>query len=141
MSVPFPRSGPRRAGGEAVLPPDEARHLTRVLRLGLDDEVAIFDGRGHEWDGTAYVGAGSVCGRPADEPVRVTAVGILKGDKMDDVVRDATMMGVAAIAPVVSARTIARRQRRRPMGARRALVGQAVPPRRRAGHCARQAAV
>ena len=31
---------------------------------------------------------------------------VLKGDKMDDVVRDATMMGVAAIEPIVTARTI-----------------------------------
>ncbi len=35
---------------------------------------------------------------------------VLKGDGMDGVVRDATMMGVAAIAPVASARTIAKRQ-------------------------------
>ena len=33
---------------------------------------------------------------------------VLKGDKMDDVVRDATMMGVAAIEPIVTAHTIAR---------------------------------
>ncbi len=31
--------------------------------------------------------------------------GVLKGDGMDDVVRDATMMGVAAIEPVVTAHT------------------------------------
>jgi 16S rRNA (uracil1498-N3)-methyltransferase len=33
------------------------------------------------------------------------AQAVLKGDKMDDVVRDAVMLGVAAIQPIVTART------------------------------------
>ena len=37
-------------GDETVtLPRDEAEHLTRVLRLGVGDTVAVFDGRGHEF--------------------------------------------------------------------------------------------
>ena len=32
-----------------MLPPDEARHLTRVLRLGAGAEVEVFDGRGAEY--------------------------------------------------------------------------------------------
>ena len=36
------------ASGEARLPPDESRHLTRVLRLG-GVRCAAFDGRGHEF--------------------------------------------------------------------------------------------
>ena len=42
-----------------MLPKDEAEHLTRVLRLGSGDTVAIFDGRGHEFlakDGSFQVG-------------------------------------------------------------------------------------
>src|SRR5207244_6993884 len=36
-------------GDETVrLPREEAEHLTRVLRLGVGDTVAVFDGRGHE---------------------------------------------------------------------------------------------
>jgi 16S rRNA (uracil1498-N3)-methyltransferase len=44
---------------------------------------------------------------PAPEPkVAVTlAQAVLKGDKMDDVVRDAVMIGVAAIQPIITART------------------------------------
>ncbi len=39
-------SGP----SEAVrLPAEEGRHLTRVLRLGEGAEIAVFDGRGHEY--------------------------------------------------------------------------------------------
>ena len=37
-------------GDEVVaLPRDEAEHLTRVLRVGIGDTVAVFDGRGHEF--------------------------------------------------------------------------------------------
>ena len=38
------------AGDETTtLSRDEAEHLTRVLRLGVGDTVAVFDGRGHEF--------------------------------------------------------------------------------------------
>ena len=58
---------------------------------------------------------------------------VLKGDKMDDVVRDATMMGVAAIEPIVTAHTDrAHKRRERPwhraLEPGRGLVGQTVPP-------------
>jgi 16S rRNA (uracil1498-N3)-methyltransferase len=103
------------AGDETVaLPRDEAEHLTRVLRIAAGDEVAVFDGRGHEYL-ARVIGAVrrdvrlQVLSRiePANElPVAVTLVqAILKGDKMDDVVRDAVMLGVAAIQPVVTRRT------------------------------------
>ncbi len=37
-------------GDETVaLPRAEGEHLTRVLRIGVGDTVAVFDGRGHEW--------------------------------------------------------------------------------------------
>ena len=37
-------------GDEHVtLPHDEAEHLIRVLRIGIGDTVAVFDGRGHEF--------------------------------------------------------------------------------------------
>ena len=39
----------------------------------------------------------------AEPPVALTlAQAVLKGDKMDDVVRDAVMLGVAAIQPIVT---------------------------------------
>ncbi len=100
----------------ARLESDEARHLSQVLRLGPGDEVTVFDGAGREF--RARVERVSRDGAdlalldqsiPLAEPaVRLTlAQGVLKGDKMDDVVRDATMMGVAAVEPIVTAHTIA----------------------------------
>lgn len=105
--------------GEAHLPADEARHLTRVMRLGVGDEVAVFDGRGHELRACVSEASRDVVRvelverlTPAPEAhIPLTLVqAVLKGDKMDEVVRDATMMGVTAIEPIVSARTIAKRQ-------------------------------
>jgi len=85
-----------------------------VLRLSSGDRVRVFNGRGAEFEAVVdaadregvrlTIGAPSV---PAPEPrVAITlAQAALKGDKMDDVVRDAVMMGVAAIHPIVTARS------------------------------------
>ena len=101
-------------GDRILLPVDEAEHLTRVLRLSSGDRVRVFNGRGAEFEAVVdaadregvrlTIGAARV---PAPEPrVAITlAQAVLKGDKMDDVVRDAVMMGVAAIHPIVTART------------------------------------
>jgi 16S rRNA (uracil1498-N3)-methyltransferase len=102
-------------GDETVLlPRDEAEHLTRVLRLGLGDTVAVFDGRGREF--LARVAAAdrrdvrvtllSRIEPPPEPAVPLTLVqAVLKGDKMDEVVRDAVMLGVAAVQPIVTRRT------------------------------------
>src|SRR5215510_11160978 len=104
------------ASGTARLPEDEARHLSQVMRLRVGDEIAVFDGAGREFracvDRIARDGASARLieeQAAAPEPaVRVTlAQAALKGEKMDDVVRDATMMGVAAIEPLVTAHTAA----------------------------------
>jgi 16S rRNA (uracil1498-N3)-methyltransferase len=102
-------------GDELVdLPEDEAHHLTRVLRLRAGDEVQVFDGRGREFRARVEQAARGAARirilaplEPAPEPrVRATLVqAVLKGDHMNAVVRDATMMGVAAIQPVVTSRT------------------------------------
>ena len=96
------------------LPEDEGQHLARVLRLRAGDSVAIFDGRGRE----ALARVASITSRrvsvqvveprlSAPEPrVAVTlAQALLKSDKMDRVIRDAVMLGVSAVQPIVSRRT------------------------------------
>ena len=104
------------AAATAHLGADETRHLTQVLRLGVGDEVAVFDGMGSEFharvDRVARDGADLrliAPLAPAPEPsVRLTlAQAVLKGDKMDDVVRDATMMGVTSIVPLITDHTVA----------------------------------
>ena len=97
-----------------ALPQDEATHLARVLRLKAGDRVRVFNGQGGEWEGTVtQVGRQSAVIRllepvsPVPEPRIPIAlvVAVLKSDKMDDVVRDAVMLGAAAIQPVVTERT------------------------------------
>ena len=110
---------PDLAGPDApvVLPDDEARHLTRVLRLGAGDTVSVFDGRGVEYLARVErVTPRRVVVRPyesvvpAPEPgVALTvAPALLKGRKFDDVVRDVTMVGAVAVQPLLTARTEAR---------------------------------
>lgn len=102
------------AGDEMVaLPRDEGEHLRRVLRLGVGDMVTVFDGRGHEWlarvasvvrrDVRVQLVARAEAAAEPQVPVTV-AQAVLKGDKMDDVIRDAAMLGAAAIQPVVTTR-------------------------------------
>ncbi len=96
------------------LPPDEAQHLARVLRLRAGDEIAVFDGTGRETlariesvtNRRVTVRATGPRVAAAEPRVAVTlAQGLLKSDKMDRVIRDAVMLGVAAIQPFASRRT------------------------------------
>jgi 16S rRNA (uracil1498-N3)-methyltransferase len=100
--------------GDIALPADEAEHLTRVLRLGVGAIVRVFDGRGLECRARVVHAARTDVRlgvdervEPAPEPrVRITlAQAVVKGDKMDDVIRDAVMLGVAAIQPLLTERT------------------------------------
>jgi 16S rRNA (uracil1498-N3)-methyltransferase len=102
---------------ETPLPADEATHLTRVLRLSAGDDVAVFDGRGREFRARVTDTARRKVLIELLEPIAaapearvpITLVqAVLKGEKMDAVIRDATMLGVSAIEPIITARTIAR---------------------------------
>ncbi len=153
MPARFYAPGATAEGTTVELPADEARHLARVLRLQAGDEVCVFDGEGREFRAVVEtVGRSRTWVRliapvaPAAEPrVRVTiAQAVLKGDHMDAVVRDTTMLGAAAIQPVTTARTqgawaaLARRRldrwRRVAVAAakqsRRAVVPAILPPAR-----------
>jgi len=107
-----PDIGP--AGTAAPLPPEEAQHLIRVLRLSLGENIRVFDGRGREHAATvealtkteAIVRLGEAVPAAAESPVTITlAMALLKADKFDEVVRDATMLGVGRIQPIATSRT------------------------------------
>jgi 16S rRNA (uracil1498-N3)-methyltransferase len=96
------------------LPTDEAHHLARVMRLKTGDQIAVFDGRGSE----AVARVEAIAGRRVmiramekraavgEAAIAITlGQALLKSDKMDRVIRDAVMLGVAAIRPFTSART------------------------------------
>jgi len=91
-------------------------HLTRVLRARIGDAVELFDGEGLR-------AAASLVAIDAREawvelteapslgvgPDAVRAVwiqGMPKGDKLDDIVRQATELGVARVVPVFTRRAV-----------------------------------
>ena len=136
-------------GQALALTTTRRRTSARVLRLGAGDAVRVFDGRGR--NGTrgrrrgrarrVAVDARRSRSCPPPEPrVRYTlVVAVLKGDKMDEVVRDAVMLGVTRIQPVRGdalrdeAGDAAARRAACALGADRGGLGQAVRPRRGAG--------
>ena len=95
------------------LPPAEAEHLSRVLRLRSGASIVAFDGKGQEFlacvDAIDHEGVSiRIVERrqPAPEPPVALTLGqaLLKSDKMDQVIRDAAMLGVSTIQPLLSAR-------------------------------------
>lgn len=101
-------------GSTVMLTEQAAHHAARVLRLRSGDAVTLFDGNGHEWQGTlADVGrtvsvAIQSTGSGIAEPnLKVTLVQALPGgDKMDWVIQKAVELGVHAIQPVAAKRSV-----------------------------------
>jgi len=114
-----------RTGQIVTLPEDEAAHAIRVMRLKAGDHVRVFDGAGHEFLAVIEQATKTNLDVRLEEPhaaaperrIRVAlAQAVLKGEKMDDVVRDAVMMGVTSIVPLMATRSevsLATLQRRR----------------------------
>jgi 16S rRNA (uracil1498-N3)-methyltransferase len=102
-------------GAELDLPDTAGHHATRVLRLGVGDAVVLFDGRGGEHDAAiTRVHRNDVTVRVTgfrevdrESPLAVTLVqGISSGDRMDITLRKAVELGVAAIVPVATERSV-----------------------------------
>ena len=103
-----------RSGLTVTLPLGEAHQLVHVLRLRSGAAVHVFDGRGHEFAARVETARRSEATvhtieprMPPREPaVRLTlALALLKGRATDTVIRDATMLGAAAIQPLTTARS------------------------------------
>ncbi|WP_231557250.1 16S rRNA (uracil(1498)-N(3))-methyltransferase [Deinococcus sp. YIM 77859] len=99
-----------------TLGPRETRHL-QVLRLHEGETVRVFDGQGTEAEailtrleeGRAVLTLGERLAGTAETPQPVTlAVALLKGDKLADVVRAATELGVARVQLLVTRHADAR---------------------------------
>jgi len=112
MHARFYAPDARDPGSEIDLPDEEAQHFTRVLRLKAGETLAVFNGRGDELTAVVTsvtksrvtVRLGARVTAKAELPVALTlAQAVLKGDKMDAVVRDAVMLGFVAVQPIVTA--------------------------------------
>ncbi|MEG4021824.1 16S rRNA (uracil(1498)-N(3))-methyltransferase [Microcoleus sp. S13C4] len=93
---------------------EQQHYLNRVLRLQGGDRFIAMDGRGHWWLAVLEVRETGLIASITQEiainrelPVEVTLMAALpKGNGFDEVVRQATELGVASIVPVTSDRTL-----------------------------------
>jgi 16S rRNA (uracil1498-N3)-methyltransferase len=101
------------AAGRRRLAGDGGHHLARVLRVRPGAEVVAFDGRGSEAPGRVVEVDGDGVWLELGEPTSATtepvgaltlAPALLKGDKLADVVRMGTELGVVAFRPVLARR-------------------------------------
>ncbi len=103
--------------GSVELPAAVAHHASRVLRLRVNDEVHLFDGTGNELHGRICVITGKsvrldrlynhVINR--ESPLHIVlAQALCSSEKMDWVVQKATELGVSAIQPLQTERSITR---------------------------------
>ncbi|MFQ5463500.1 MAG: RsmE family RNA methyltransferase [Phycisphaerae bacterium] len=104
--------------GEVVLPAVEAHHATTALRLGVGDAVHLFDGKGRHAAGVvAHAKRDTLRASVAkiheasgyDVPWRLMlAVAFPKAHRQGYLVEKCTELGVAAIWPLISERTVAK---------------------------------
>jgi 16S rRNA (uracil1498-N3)-methyltransferase len=93
---------------------EQQHYLHRVLRLNQGDRFIAMDGRGHWWLAILEAKETGLIASITDEitvnrelAVEVTLMAALpKGNGFDEVVRQASELGVASIVPVTSDRTL-----------------------------------
>jgi 16S rRNA (uracil1498-N3)-methyltransferase len=106
-----------RPHAKLALPEDTAHHAARVLRLQEGDAVVLFDGRGGEYEARLSLpGRGQVVAETGahhdverESPLAVTLVqAVSSSEKMDFTIQKAVELGVAAIQPVLTAKSVVR---------------------------------
>ena len=115
MSERFLLDSPPR-DDRATLTGDEARHLARVLRAKVGDEIRVFDGGGREWPAQVdsidreavklTVGA-PLPAQPGPARPLTIAVALPKGDRQKWLVEKLTELGAQRLVPLVTARGVA----------------------------------
>jgi 16S rRNA (uracil1498-N3)-methyltransferase len=101
-------------GGVVAFHGGDARKIVTVLRLQSGDQIEVIDSSGQVFAAALQVQAfqvqallGELLTRPSECKLQLTlAQGVPKGQKMDFVVEKATELGVHAIIPFVSERTV-----------------------------------
>lgn len=123
MKPPLPRSTgtrlycdlPLSPGAEIVLPEAAARHALTVLRLQPGDTLTLFNGTGGEYRaGLVAVNKRETRVRllefhaaERESPLEITlALGISAGERMDYSLQKATELGVSAIQPLATERSV-----------------------------------
>jgi 16S rRNA (uracil1498-N3)-methyltransferase len=115
----FLGDAPNAGLGALRLPPEAGHHVARVMRARVGDTLGVFDATGLAATATITAIArdavdvrieapGWLPGVGADASAVTWLQGVPKGDKLDTIVRQATELGVAAIRPVFTARSVPR---------------------------------
>lgn len=108
------RLGP---GAQFSLPQDGANHVSRALRLRVGDALAVFDGRGGEFEAVIQridrdhveVKTGAFRDIANESPIAVGLVqGLPEADKMDWILQKSVELGVAWVQPVICERSVVR---------------------------------
>jgi 16S rRNA (uracil1498-N3)-methyltransferase len=108
---------PLAEGAEIALPDAAAHHAARVLRLAAGDSITLFGGDDGEFAARilridprgVHVRIGSAHAADRESPLAVTLVqGLAAADRMDYAIQKAVELGVHAIQPVATERSVAR---------------------------------
>jgi len=105
------------AGARIGLEPDQAHYLTRVMRLGPDDALLVFNGRDGEWRATLAAVGKRDCALSVAAPTRAQTVGpdldliiaLVKRPRLETIIEKAAELGVRRILLTTTARTNADR--------------------------------
>jgi 16S rRNA (uracil1498-N3)-methyltransferase len=106
---------PLTTGAEIVLPEAAARHAVTVLRLQTGDSLRLFNGEGGEYDASlvaankreARVRLTEFHAAERESPLAITlALGISAGERMDYSLQKAAELGVTAIQPLATERSL-----------------------------------
>ncbi len=104
-------------GAVVALPAAAAHHLTRVLRADVGGEIVVFNGSGAEFAAAivhvdkAGVSVRIACGEKVDRELPLScllAQAISSGERMDFTLQKAVELGVAAVQPLYSERSVVR---------------------------------
>jgi 16S rRNA (uracil1498-N3)-methyltransferase len=108
-------SSPLKGKERVTLDAAAAKHLLTVLRLKAGDEFVLFDGSGFEYAAALELADKKQTlvkilrshGPAVESPLQVTLVqGVSRGERMDYTVQKAVELGVAAIVPVLTGRSV-----------------------------------
>lgn len=105
---------PLAVGQVVTLPANVAKHLGKVLRLPAGAELILFNGQGGEWraelsfeQAVAQATPRQFVEAASESPLTVTLLqGIGRGERMDYAIQKAVELGVSAIQPIFSERTV-----------------------------------
>lgn len=109
--------GPLASGATVTLPSAGAYHVARVLRMRAGAPLVVFDGSGNDYPAEIVEVEGdkvavqlrSQAPGTGESPIRITLVqGVSRSERMDWTLQKATELGVASIAPVLTARSVVR---------------------------------